>query len=407
MPPELSLDAVLRWALLVLVSVLPFVLSALAVAADAGARHRRRGPWLPEAAGPWLERQIAQLALPVRVEVHPNDGLDAYWPGVGAIGLSNRTWGGCRPADWAIAAHELGHALNMSSHRLVAELLPTARLVSGHAWRGFVAALLCAALLGDERVLALAHAALWLAVGAGAVVVADEALASRHAVRLLAADRRMRRQARTVARQAMTGAFAVYALAWIGQLAVLVSWSAVARTALQGIDPVVPREPSAPAVWLMVFLIPVLGLRAIHVLHQVLAPEPVTSDFRLFTVMHREAQWEFLAGTGVLALVVLLHGTAVGPLFSLSLVLAATTAIGPVGGLLRALLLFPVLLLLRDRLGRDERDDEAFFPEVRPDEAAPALMALYSDPPWYLRASWLTHLGYLPMLVLLAIELSG
>jgi hypothetical protein len=161
-------------------------------------------------------------------------------------------------------------------------------------------------------------------------------------------------------------------------------------------------------VWLLIVLVPMLALRAAHVLHQVLAPEPVQTDFRLFTVMHREARWEFLTGMGVLVIVGLLHDHASGMFFALSVVLATTTAIGPVAGLVRALVLLPMLLVMHRFAGQGElRGDDRFFPEARPDQGAPALMALYSDPPWYLRVSWLAHLAYLPLLAALSLQLLG
>jgi Zn-dependent membrane protease YugP len=390
--------------LLLGVAVLPFVLSTLALVAHQRANPRQRGPWLPEPAGPWLEHQIRQRRLPVRVEVHPRDGMDGYWPSVGVIGLSERTWGGCRPTDWAIAAHELGHARNMESHPLVAQLLPTARLAHGLAWRGTVAALFVAALLGQPWLLSLAVGFLALTVAAGGVVFADELWASAHGWDLLRDDRRMRSEARHVARSSMVGAASIYGLGFLGEVAVLAAWPSIATVATTTPTPLA-AEVSTPGVWLLVVLVPVLALRAAHVLHQVLAPEPVQTDFRLFTVMHREARWEFLTGVGVLVIVALLHDHATGMGFAMSVVLATTTAIGPVAGLARALVLLPVLLVLYRFERRAVEDDDRFFPEVRPDEAAPALMALYSDPPWYLRVSWLAHLAYVPLLAVLGLQL--
>ncbi len=398
-------EPVLEWAALLIACALPFLLGLVAVVQQQRLNHRRRGAWLPEAAGPWLEQQIRRLHLPVRVEVHPRDGLDAYWPSVGAIGLSERTWGGCRPGDWAIAAHELGHAMNMASHPLVAQMLPTARLAQALAWRAFAAALLSAVLLDEPLLLPLALGFLGLSVVVSSVVCLDEASASWRGYHLLLGDKRFRREARDVARESMIGAGSVYGLGLLGQIAVLAAWSPLARLAVSG-SRATPGEPTVAAIWLTVVLVPLLLLRAAHVLTQVLAPEPVTTDFRLFTVMHREGQWEFLTGIGVLIVAVGLHSLVDGPLDALAMVLGTTTAIGPVGGLARALVLFPLLLLARRWLERQEEDDDAFFPSVAcPDEAAPALMALYSDPPWYLRVSWLAHLAYLPLLGVLLLRL--
>ncbi len=399
----LTLDP--RWLALVLVCAVPFLLSAIGLAVHQLQSTRRRGGWLPVAAGPWLEQQVDDMRLDVGVEVHAHHGLDAYWPSVGAIGLSERTWGGCRPTDWAIAAHELGHALNMASHPVVAQILPTARLAQGHLWRAFVATLLCAALLQHSVLLLLAPVLLLASVVVTFVVCLDELFASRHGLRLLHEDPRVRAGQIRVARVSMTGAASVYGLGLIGQVAVLGAWPAI-RSWVLGLSLAPVQAPGALVMWLTVVLVPVLLLRAAQVSLQVMDPEPVTSDFRLFTVMHRDGQWEFLTGIGVLVIVVGLHPMFGGTLGAVAMVLATMTAIGPVGGLMSALILFPVLLLARGWFERSEDDDEAFFPAVTtPDQSAPALMALYTDPPWYLRASWLAHVAYLPLLGVLAVRL--
>src|SRR5690606_34695499 len=115
-------------------------------------------------------------------------------------------------------------------------------------------------------------------------------------------------------------------------------------------------------------------------------------------------QWELLGGLGVLALIGALYDHAGGALFAVAVTLAATVALGPVASVGRALGLLPLLWWLRRR-GRDPEEDRALFPEARPDGAAPALLALYGDPPWYVRASWLTHLAWIPMVALLVAHL--
>ncbi|HHO54252.1 MAG TPA: hypothetical protein ENK18_26120 [Deltaproteobacteria bacterium] len=395
----------LRWSALIGACALPFIMSGLGIAIHQRTQDRRSGSTLPLAAGPWLEARIQELGLSVDVEVHPRDGLDAYWPSVGAIGLSERTWGGCRPGQWTIAAHELGHALNMASSPLIAELLPMARLAQGQLWRAFAAALLCSALLQEPALLPLALALLLGSATVTAVVCLDEASASRHGYRMLREDERMSEADLELARRSMLGAGTIYGLGLVGQLAVLACWGPLASW-VSAAPPADPGPIGAGVLWLTLALIPILVLRAAHVLLQVMSPEPVTTDFRLFTVMHREGQWEFLTGMGVLILVMSLHPLIVSPLGALALVLGTMTAIGPVGGLGRALILFPLLLLVHRWLERPEEEDDAFFPPATlPDESAPALMALYTDPPWYLRVSWLAHLAYLPLLGLLIFRL--
>ena len=94
-----------------------------------------------------------------------------------------------------------------------------------------------------------------------------------------------------------------------------------------------------------------------------------------------------------------------GPLFSTALVLAASTVVGPLAGALRSLVEIPLAIVLRGWLSRERTGGPPLLPTPAPDEAAPALMAVYTRPPWTVRLTWLAHLLYLPFLVLLGVEL--
>ena len=64
-------------------------------------------------AGEWLQEEVSRRALPVRVLVAPSEkeGVDAFMPRARIIRLSRTSYMKRDPAHWAIAAHELGHAL--------------------------------------------------------------------------------------------------------------------------------------------------------------------------------------------------------------------------------------------------------------------------------------------------------
>lgn len=381
-----------RWFLLLVVLALPSILSGIAlVAHHRGARAR--GPWLALPAGPWLEGLIGRTGIRVRLDVQPDGTPDAYWPESGTIGLSARTWGGCRATHWAIAAHELGHASN-AVHPVARRVLPAMRFASAWGWRLFAAAALVAA-LGTLEALPYALVALVVSAVAGGVVAGEEALASVRALAWVEADPRVRGEARAVARAATVGAGSAYALAALGQLAVLACWPAVARLA-SGI-PAIPRVPPDWALWWWLLLLPFLALRTLHGLRQVVRPEPVDGDLALASVVHRESVLELLTGVGVTVLVAGVHRAGSGEVWALCLVVALAAAIGPVAGLLRLVVVLPALGLV----GR-ERRDTAFLPLGRGHGAPPAVMALWSDPPWYVRAGWVGSLGYLPLLVALA-----
>ncbi len=380
---------------------LPAALSTLGLLWYRFGRPPELGRPLPVSAGAWLVREVERRLPGLELQVHGAVGLDAYWPGVDAIGLSARTWHGRHPTDLAIAAHELGHALNVRRHPLAAQALPFARTAQGLAWRAFVATVVAAVLMGAPGLLPVASGILVVSIVVTSVVCLDEALASQFAISALRADPDLTEADLRVVRGSTRAAGAVYGLNLLGQLLVVAAWPGMVTLGTFGAA--VGDTPGPVAITLAMLALPVLLLRAAQVGLQVWDPEPVTTDFRLFTMMHRESRWEFLTGLAVLAVVALLHPLLEGPLGTSVLVGAIMTAIGPVGFLLRALVLVPVVYTLR-ALGLGE-DTEPPFASPGAEATAPALLALYTDPPWYLRVSWLASLAYLPFLGVLALRL--
>ncbi|MEN0067459.1 MAG: zinc metallopeptidase [Myxococcota bacterium] len=388
---------------LIVLCCLPAVLSTVGLLWHRFGPQPKRSPLRDEAAGAWLERQIEGAALDVGVEVHGAPGLDAYWPSVDAIGLSAPTWHGRRATELAIAAHELGHALNIRSHWLAAHALPIARLAQGLSWRAFAATVFSALLVGAGGLIPFATVLLGVSLVVTLTVCGDEWFASWRAVRFLRDDPTVSDDEIKIAQHSMRSAGTVYALDLVGQLFVLASWPFVIADwpSLSGPTSI----PSPEAVGLAVVMVPVLLLRAAHVGLQVWDPEPVTTDFRLFTVMSQESRWEFLTGLAVLTVVVMLHPLLTGPFATSALVGATMTAIGPVGALLRAIVLVPLVLLLHRFAEPDPEEQRLLFKTPNLETTAPALLALYTNPPWYLRVSWLANLAYIPLLAVAAVRL--
>jgi hypothetical protein len=131
----------------------------------------------------------------------------------------------------------------------------------------------------------------------------------------------------------------------------------------------------------------------------------VTTDFQLLARLQREQVWELVTAGSVAVLLLTAAGSTSGPWFSTALVLAASTDVGPAAALGRAVLSLPLAILLPGSLPRQRAVGPPLLPTPAPDEAAPALMAVYSHPPWTVRLTWLAHLAYLPLLLMLAAEL--
>jgi hypothetical protein len=166
----------------------------------------------------------------------------------------------------------------------------------------------------------------------------------------------------------------------------------------------VARVPSDLGIWLLLAVTPIVALRAGLASWQALAPEPVPSELDLWAILSREAKWEAVCAVGVVAMVLALHGAVGGPAVAVAVALAATVATGPVLGLVGALVALPVVVARRLRRRRPER-----FPVLRRarDDVPEAMLAMWTDPPWYLRVAWLMPLGYLPLVSILAVRLAG
>lgn len=151
---------------------------------------------LDEHAGYWIKGRVAAAGLADEVEVGKTKepflrGLDAYWPLHHAILLGDKTYDRQHPTYWAVAAHELGHAIDFRARPL---LLPLS-IGSRATYRLFVF-WANSVLLGNILFGWSVASDLWwfLLVGAlvtGAVILVDEAVASRIGLKILAEDDRI------------------------------------------------------------------------------------------------------------------------------------------------------------------------------------------------------------------------
>ncbi|MEQ1502394.1 MAG: hypothetical protein ABMB14_09190, partial [Myxococcota bacterium] len=73
--------------------------------------------------------------------------------------------------------------------------------------------------------------------------------------------------------------------------------------------------------------------------------------------------------------------------------------LGPLQALAGAVLTLPIVVWRRF-YGRPQRAIRYLRPAR--DDVPAAMIAMWSDPPWYLRAAWLMPLAYLPLVGLVA-----
>lgn len=383
---------------LLIVSLGPTLLTFAGLGLSA-ADSRRPSPKMRGPAGPFVERAIRELGLPVRVDVVTAETPDAYWPNAQTIGISERTYGGTTPKDWAVAAHELGHAQNMRVHPAMSWLLPAGRLVATLCWRLCVGGLLAAALFGEPVALAFALTALVASLVGSVIVCADEITASNRAAALIRSTG-VPAEATARAVAAMRAAGSAYVLGGVGQLLVLLSWPLLA-SAVAG-EPGSLRSPSYLGIWLVLAMTPVVMLRAALAFWQVVRPEPIPSELDLWALLGREARWESVCGVGMVATIAAMYPAIGGPSAAIATALAAAVAIGPVQALGAALVSLPIVVARRVR-GEKPAPTVRYLKPAR-DDVPEAMIAMWADPPWYLRATWLMPVAYLPLVGVVAMR---
>lgn len=320
---------------------LPFVLSA-ATALVVGILRRDRSQVTERTAGDWLSEQVLCIDG-LRCGVSPELAMEAdgYWPHADTITLGPETWRGIDVDARAIAAHELGHALEHRARPVLARRLELGRRAHGLATQAFAAVAVISALYGSSLLTPLLWVTLVATVVLGLATVVEEGLASRQATRWLA-HRELDDAVRRRAGRAMWGAFATYAAEWVGRVVLLGVWS-VAGTWLVSGDPLAFTVDVAWLGWAVFLLLPVLALHAGATLLGAVRPPVADSEFRLAWTAQRDASWEFHAALVLLVWATLAAMHPWGRLYAPLVVLALVPAMGPLSHLARGMALVPVI----------------------------------------------------------------
>jgi Zn-dependent membrane protease YugP len=355
------------------------------------ARLEARAPDIGKSPGMWAKQVAAGHGAVV--VAHGGPWGDATMPDGSVVSLSRSTFEGRSAVAWAIAAHELGHLVDLAERP--GAWSAAARLGSVQLQRAVLGTAFAAVWLGAPWLLDVAFALLAVSVLAGLWVLREEVAASLHARVLLKG--RLSAPHRRIADAALASAAVVYGSMVAGQFALAVCWQGLDQLVLGGgsaLDPVA-------GMWLLVLGAPFLSLRVAHVALRVWRPEPVRSDLSLLVRLRRDTGWEWCAGMLIAGVVVLGTGGPVSPALALATALAATTAVGPVGGSAAALMMAGAMTIRR-LAGRRPR-----WTPGSADVAPPGLAAVYGDPPLSLRLAWLASLGWLPFTVLLVAQALG
>lgn len=323
--------------------ILPFVAGLLpalsGIGLQAWLRRRNEHP-LTEGAGDWASRQASHLELPVtvRVSAELTGSADGYWPRPGIVGLSPSTWLDRSPVGRVVGAHELGHARTWRDHPVLARILAVARPVHTASTLLAGAAFLVGALMDDPWSIGIGLAALLVSTIAGSGVLVDEALASRTGAEMLHDE-----GLRTVWTDLAMGlAFAAYALPMVVRAGFLVS----PRTFVDGLMTPTSFTMSNTdlGLWAVLFLGPVLALRAAQVILDLRSELPATFEVQLNWALLRERSWDVHAGLIVLTWLFTTYDQPVSAGLSLVFVAAVAPAMPILGALGRTVLFLPFLL---------------------------------------------------------------
>ncbi|MCB9675835.1 MAG: zinc metallopeptidase [Alphaproteobacteria bacterium] len=375
--------------------VTPFLASTVAALVCAAVHYGlKRQPDLGEPAGEWLTALVAASGPGVKVGVSPEitGSIDGYWPESRFVGLSPRTWVDRGPAGRAVASHELGHALAWARDTRRASTLAMGRRVQQHALPIAGAGMLTAALMDSGIAASVAFVALLVGLVGHVCTLLDEGDASLRAAAELE-KRGLRSRGTDLA---MLSAFGVYLAPALVHLGFLLGapWLLDALFAPSVLLP----SNSAPGLWAVLLLAPILALRAAQVLAESHTPPPITNEFRLNWTLFQERSWEFHSAVIVLLWLVLTYDEPVSRGLAPLFVLGAIPAMGTLGAIGRMLVVLPIFFVLA-LLGFLEEPPNVR--SLRAPTPTDPLELVRTDSPWSARAIGLLRVGWLPLLVVM------
>lgn len=200
---------------------------------------------LPMGGGDWLRTQIPE-GVRIVVGSHGDEHADAFVPAANVIVLSREVYKKHDASFWAVAAHELGHALVYRSSRLVHAILLVAR-INVAALTVLGSTLIFANVLyARPEVNTLAFTLLEVSLASFVVVLIDEALASAIAVRILAKDPRLNRRDLIGGITGLLAAFMTYLGGFTGQVVLVLERDFIVGRIMHHRE-FVPAEPMGAA----------------------------------------------------------------------------------------------------------------------------------------------------------------
>ena len=372
---------------------------------------------LPIGAGAWLEEYNAEHYVGLRVYAGApgTSHVDAYVPSANVITLSREVYVKNDPSFWAVAAHELGHALVYRSTPLVSVPLQLGRVVIVSA-TSLATVLIFANVLYARRDLdAIAFSLLYTSLGGYALLLVDEALATVVGLRILDRDPRIDRRGMIAACAALAAAYLTYVAGFAAQV-LLIEQRGFVIAQVERHRHFVVGSPLGIVRWVALVVFGVaLAIFALLALARSLRSRKDASPAEL--EKRRALAYVTETGRGLLAcaIVALVYDQparylpimcAAGVLGSRLFVTTVSTVFlrvaSGIGGLLVTIVTLPFLIVIGVGRSKNRRETGATItsplartvPIKTPLDDLPLPQAIddwsiemYRDPPWYERAS--------------------
>ena len=380
---------------------------------------------LPLTAGQWLQKKLAEVPLGyregyVRVVVTTGDStlsIDGYHPRHGVIQLTQETYFKRDPAFWAIAGHELGHAVIHRRHRALSLTLTAAGWLKWILGTFGLALIVGNVLYAMPEVTRLAYYCVGAALALDILVLVDEGLASALADRLLQADGVLDRQHLRAARMMLVAAFMTYLAGFVAHVGLFTFWPRLVELIGSGRFDGVAAPLEGWRLIAVALATLILAGKAFVIVKRIVAPPQFCSVMDDNRVVNHRAPIESLLGLlsriALLVALFLLWDQAADSRYWWCVLLAFIPALGSVGFFLSLPLSWAYLIValavraLKRRFGGIEESPiyrDAVRVGKRHAERGDAVIAeiiadSHNHPAWSIRLSSLARTLYMPLLV--------
>lgn len=237
---------------------------------------------LPLGGGEWLRTRVPD-GVRIVVGSHGEAHADAFYPSASVIMLSREVYKKRDASFWAVAAHELGHALVHRASSVVAAILTFGRVTVAVCTTLGSFTIFANVLYARPEINAFAFHLLEASLVGYVIVLIDEALASAIAVGILRRDGRVDRRDMVGAITRLLAAFMTYVGAFAGQVVLVLERELVVAQIAQHRHFVPAERMGATRMTFVIVLSTILVAWSLFNLRDVLRPKRYSSASEVAT----------------------------------------------------------------------------------------------------------------------------